>query len=91
VAFSLIRPRHQPGREIEGFGVIARQQDAQSVPDTLRKVVDSGLATLMCNMYRWRTQSDLSKIEALRQLQIALALRPGQHTHSSGCRLYCID
>ena len=43
---------------------------------TLWKVADSSTATLMGDMYRRRTQSNLSKIEALRQAQIALASQP---------------
>ncbi|MFN8868839.1 MAG: CHAT domain-containing protein [Pseudomonadota bacterium] len=68
--------RDQRGREIEGFGVIAQQQGAKAVLATLWKVADSSTATLMGDMYRRRTQSNLSKIEALRQAQIALASQP---------------
>lgn len=68
--------RDQRGREIEGFGVIAQQQGAKAVLATLWKVADSSTATLMGDMYRRRTQSGLSKIEALRQAQVALAAQP---------------
>jgi CHAT domain-containing protein len=68
--------RDQRGREIEGFGVIAQQQGAQAVLATLWKVADGSTATLMGDMYRRRTQSGLSKIEALRQAQVALAAQP---------------
>jgi CHAT domain-containing protein len=68
--------RDQRGREIEGFGVIAQQQGAKAVLATLWKVADSSTASLMGDMYRRRTQSSLSKIEALRQAQIALASQP---------------
>ncbi|MFY7928966.1 MAG: hypothetical protein ACOVS5_08840 [Oligoflexus sp.] len=88
MAFSRTSPRHQLVCEIAGFGVITQQQDARWVPDPLRKVADSGPTNLMGDMYRWRTQYSLSKIDALRQVQIALALSLGQHTHSSGFCLY---
>jgi CHAT domain-containing protein len=68
--------RDQRGREIEGFGVIAQQQGAKAVLATLWKVADSSTATLMGDMYRRRTQSGLSKIEALRQAQMAMAAQP---------------
>jgi len=68
--------RDQRGREIEGFGVIAQQQGAKAVLATLWKVADSSTATLMGDMYRRRTQAGLSKIEALRQAQVALAAQP---------------
>ncbi len=68
--------RDQRGREIEGLGVIAQQQGAKAVLATLWKVADSSTATLMGDMYRRRTQFSLSKIEALRQAQIALASQP---------------
>jgi CHAT domain-containing protein len=68
--------RDQRGREIEGFGVIAQQQGAKAVLATLWQVADSSTATLMGDMYLRRTQSGLSKIEALRQAQVALASQP---------------
>ena len=61
------------GREIEGFGVIAQQQGAKAVLATLWQVADGSTATLMSDMYRRRTRYNLSKIEALRQAQIALS------------------
>jgi CHAT domain-containing protein len=68
--------RDQRGREIEGFGVIAQQQGAKAVLATLWKVADSSTATLMGDMYRRRVQGGLSKIEALRQAQMAMAAQP---------------
>jgi CHAT domain-containing protein len=68
--------RDQSGREIAGFGIIAQQQGAKAVLATLWKVADSSTATLMGDMYRRRTQAGLSKIEALRQAQVALAAQP---------------
>ena len=68
--------RDQRGREIEGFGVLAQQQGARAVLATLWNVADSSTATLMGDMYRRRAQGGQSKIEALRQAQIALASQP---------------
>jgi CHAT domain-containing protein len=68
--------RDERGREIEGFGVIAQQQGAKAVLATLWNVADQSTAILMGDMYRRRAQGGLSKIEALRQAQIALAFQP---------------
>jgi CHAT domain-containing protein len=68
--------RDARGQEIEGFGVIAQQQGAKAVLATLWNVADQSTATLMGDMYRRRAQSGLSKIEALRQAQVALAAQP---------------
>jgi CHAT domain-containing protein len=65
--------RDARGREIEGFGVIAQQQGAKSVLATLWKVADQSTAALMGDMYRRRMEYGLTKIEALRQAQIAMA------------------
>ena len=64
--------RDQRGREIEGFGVIAQQQGAKAVLATLWPVADQSTASLMADMYRRRQGLGLSKIEALRQAQLAL-------------------
>jgi CHAT domain-containing protein len=64
------------GQEIEGFGVIAQQQGAKAVLATLWNVADQSTATLMGDMYKRRAQGGLSKIEALRQAQMALASQP---------------
>jgi CHAT domain-containing protein len=68
--------RDARGNEIEGFGVIAQQQGAKAVLATLWNVADQSTATLMGDMYRRRAQVGLSKIEALRQAQVALASNP---------------
>ena len=67
--------RDEQGKEIEGFGVIAQQQGAKAVLATLWPVVDESTATLMADMYRRRQSDSLTKIEALRQSQLALMLR----------------
>ncbi len=68
--------RDEQGREIEGFGVIAQQQGAKAVLATLWPVADQSTATLMADMYRRRQGLSLSKIEALRQAQLALQAQP---------------
>ena len=64
--------RDEQGREIEGFGVIAQQQGAKAVLATLWPVADHSTATLMADLYRRRQSDSVTKIEALRQAQIAL-------------------
>lgn len=68
--------RDERGQEIEGFGVIAQQQGAKAVLATLWRVADSSTAVLMGDMYRRRMEGGLTKIEALRQAQLAMASRP---------------
>lgn len=61
------------GKEVEGFGVLAQQQGAQSVVASLWPVADESTALLMKNFYRLReAQPALGKAEALRQAQLAL-------------------
>lgn len=68
--------RDEQGKEIEGFGVIAQQQGAKSVLATLWKVSDQSTAMLMTDLYRRRQSDGLTKVEALRQSQIALYSNP---------------
>jgi CHAT domain-containing protein len=68
--------RDEKGKEIEGFGVLAQQQGAKAVLATLWPVADRSTATLMADMYRRRQAHGLSKIEALRQAQLALMNHP---------------
>jgi hypothetical protein len=72
--------RDERGREIEGFGVIAQQQGAKAVLATLWPVADQSTASLMADTYRRRQARQLSKIEALRQAQIALQAQ-GRYSH----------
>ena len=72
--------RDERGREIEGFGVIAQQQGAKAVLATLWPVADQSTASLMADTYRRRQERQLSKIEALRQAQIALQAQ-GRYSH----------
>ena len=72
--------RDAQGREIEGFGVIAQQQGAKAVLATLWNVADQSTALLMADTYRRRQEGGASKIEALRQAQIALQNQP-QYAH----------
>jgi CHAT domain-containing protein len=68
--------RNAQGKEIEGFGVIAQQQGAKAVLATLWPVADQSTASLMADMYRRRQELQVSKIEALRQAQLALQAQP---------------
>lgn len=68
--------RDERGREIEGFGVIAQQQGAKAVLATLWPVADQSTAILMADMYGRRQSMNLTKIEALRQAQLALQSQP---------------
>ena len=68
--------RDANGREIEGLGVIAQQQGAKGVLATLWPVADGSTAKLMADMYQRRQSRGLSKIEALRQAQLALMSEP---------------
>ena len=68
--------RDAQGKEIEGFGVIAQQQGAKAVLATLWPVADQSTASLMVDMYRRRQDLQVSKIEALRQAQLALQAQP---------------
>lgn len=76
MASSVTSLRHQEARESACFGVMVQQQGAEAVLATLWKVANSSNAPLMGDVYRLRTQSGLSKIEALRQVQVALAAQP---------------
>ncbi len=67
--------RDNKGREIEGFGVIAQQKGARAVIATLWPVEDASTAWFMAELYRNRQAKSLSKIEALRQAQIALQMQ----------------
>jgi CHAT domain-containing protein len=64
------------GKEVDGLGVIAQQQGAKAVLATLWMVEDQSTATLMADMYQRRQNQSLSKIEALRQAQLALMAQP---------------
>ena len=68
--------RDANGKEIEGLGVIAQQQGAKAVLATLWPVADQSTAILMTDMYQRRQAQGLSKIEALRQAQLALMAQP---------------
>lgn len=60
------------GREIEGFGVLAQRQGAKGVLATLWPVADQSTAILMQELYRSRQEKHLTKVEALRDSQLAL-------------------
>lgn len=64
--------RDSTGKEIEGLGVIAQQQGAKAVLATLWPVADGSTAKLITDMYQRHQTQGLSKIEALRQAQLAM-------------------
>ena len=68
--------RDNTGKEIEGLGVIAQQQGAKAVLATLWPVADGSTAKLMSDMYQRRQSQGFSKIEALRQAQLAMMSQP---------------
>jgi CHAT domain-containing protein len=68
--------RDSTGKEIEGLGVIAQQQGAKAVLATLWPVADGSTAKLMTDMYQRHQTQGLSKIEALRQAQLAMMSQP---------------
>ena len=68
--------RDNTGKEIEGLGVIAQQQGAKGVLATLWPVADGSTAKLMTDMYQRHQTQGLSKIEALRQAQLAMMSQP---------------
>lgn len=64
------------GKEVEGFAVLAQEEGAQAVLATLWPVADESTRLWMKNFYQYRvTQPGITKVEALRQAQLAL-LRP---------------
>jgi CHAT domain-containing protein/Tfp pilus assembly protein PilF len=62
------------GREVDGLGILAQQKGARAVLASLWAVYDSSTGLLMQEFYkRWTTQrSNMPKLEALRQAQLAL-------------------
>ena len=61
------------GKEVEGFGVLAQRQGAKAVVATLWSVGDESTAALMKRFYQLRNiGAGMSKVEALRQAQLAL-------------------
>ena len=60
------------GREVEGFGALAQRQGAKSVIATLWSVADESTGQFMQQFYALRENRMLSKVEALRQAQLAL-------------------
>jgi CHAT domain-containing protein len=64
------------GKELEGFGAMARNQGAQAVLTTLWPVADASRALIMERFYRLHQDRHLSKAEALRQAQLTLLGNP---------------
>ena len=64
------------GKELEGFGAMARNQGAQAVLTSLWAVADASRALLLERFYQLRQDHHLSKAEALRQAQLTLLGTP---------------
>jgi CHAT domain-containing protein len=61
------------GREVEGFAALAQERGADSVLATLWSVADISTAAFMQSFYRTRrTHDNLSKVEALQLVQLAM-------------------
>ena len=61
------------GREVDSLGMVAQDKDAAAVLATLWDVNDESTSRLMADFYgRWFQSSGTTKIEALRQAQIAM-------------------
>ena len=59
------------GREIEGLGTLAQNKGARAVMATLWEVADCSTAIFMEQFYRNRLKYSSTKLEALRQTQLA--------------------
>ena len=68
--------RDSNGKEIEGFGAVAKLQGAKTVIASLWAVEDQSTAHLMSDLYRRHQSLNLSKVESLRQAQFALESDP---------------
>jgi CHAT domain-containing protein len=70
------------GREVEGFAALAQERGADAVIATLWSVADISTAAFMQSFYKARrTHGDLTKVEALQLVQLAMIR--GQITASS--------
>ncbi|MEW8347348.1 MAG: tetratricopeptide repeat protein [Candidatus Thiodiazotropha taylori] len=72
------------GREIEGFGALAQKAGANSVLATLWSVADESTGQFMKAMYERRETQGLSKLEALRQTQLAMLGGELRGEHGAG-------
>lgn len=64
--------RGSDGREIEGFGAMAQKMGAGAVLASLWPVADTSTAELMVALYAARKRGAVSKVEALREAQLAM-------------------
>jgi CHAT domain-containing protein/tetratricopeptide (TPR) repeat protein len=60
------------GKEVEGLGVLAQRKGAKAVVASLWSVADVSTSLLMQEFYRTRKSSTITKVEALREAQLAL-------------------
>lgn len=61
------------GQEIEGFAALVQAQGADAVLATLWPVADISTAAFMQSFYKTRrTEADITKVEALRETQLAM-------------------
>jgi len=67
------------GREVEGFGALAQKQGAKSVIATLWSVDDQSTGLFMKHFYQIKTQSKLTKGQALQQTQQAFIQAANQN------------
>ena len=74
------------GEEILGFGYLMQQAGARAAMASLWAVDDGGTQLLMTEFYDGLVRGDLSKVEALRQAQIAL-IRAGEAGDRGGFEL----
>jgi CHAT domain-containing protein len=63
---------NENGLEVEGLGVLAQKQGARAVLATLWPVADASTGLLMQRFYQLRRKDGTTKVEALRQAQLAL-------------------
>lgn len=60
------------GKEVEGLGVLAQRKGAKAVVASLWSVADISTSLLMQEFYRTRESGTTTKVEALRQAQLAM-------------------
>ena len=69
------------GRELEGLGALAQKQGAKAVIATLWPVFDASTGEFMRQLYKLRSENQLSKAEAMRQAQLGFLKPESQYNH----------